>query len=75
MRIEADIVTVEMLTHNGGHFPAQYQQLSYPREIQELCARMLQDVVTLVPHLSRHSIAIRDEERFCLEEGKKTMTK
>jgi hypothetical protein len=42
---------------------SQYQDLSYPREIQGLCARMPQDMVTLAPYLSRHAKGIREEER------------
>jgi len=44
MRIGTDIVNVEMVTDDGGRIPAQYhdsqyQDLSYPREIQGLCGR------------------------------------
>jgi len=47
MRIGTDIVNVEMVTDDGGRIPAQYQvsqyqDLSYPREIQGLCGRMQQ---------------------------------
>jgi len=41
-RIGTDIVKVEMVTDDGGRIPAQYQELSYPREIQGLCGRMQQ---------------------------------
>jgi len=58
MRIETDTVNVEMVTDDEGCIPAQYQDctmtklhnikitqyqdLSYPHEIQGLCARMQQ---------------------------------
>jgi len=41
-RIGTDIVKLEMVTDDGGRIPAQYQELSYPREIQGLCERMQQ---------------------------------
>ena len=39
-RIGTDIVNVEMITDDGGHIPAEYQDLSYRGEIQALCERM-----------------------------------
>jgi len=76
MRIETDIVNMEMVADDGGHIPAQYQDshyqdLSYPREIQGLCGRMQHDMPTLAPLLSRHPKGIREEERFWLEEHRK----
>jgi hypothetical protein len=52
---------------------SQYQDLSYPREIQGLCGRMQQDTATLAPHLSWYPNGIREEERFWLEERRKSV--
>jgi hypothetical protein len=41
-RIGTDIVNVEIVTDDWSRIPAQYQELSYPCEIQELCGHMLQ---------------------------------
>jgi len=41
-RIGTDIDNVEMVTDDGVHIPAQYQDWSYPREIQGRCGRMQQ---------------------------------
>jgi len=70
-RIGTDIVNMEMETNDGGHIPAQYQDLSYPREIQGLCGRMQQDTATLAPHLSWYPNGIHEEEQFWLEERRK----
>jgi hypothetical protein len=51
MRIGTDIVNVEMVTDDGGRIAGQYQDLSYPREIQGLCGRMQQDAATLAPFM------------------------
>jgi hypothetical protein len=72
-RIGTDIVNVEMETDDGGRIPAQYQDLSYPREIPGLCGRMQQDTATLAPQLSWYPNGIREEERFWLEERRKSV--
>jgi hypothetical protein len=72
-RIGTDIVHVEMETDDGGRIPAQYQHLSYRHEIQGLCGRMQQDTATLAPHLSWYLNVIREEERFWLEERRKSV--
>jgi len=33
MRVETDIVNMEMVTDDGGRIPVQYQELLYPQEI------------------------------------------
>jgi len=39
-RIGPDIVNVELVPDDRGRFPAQYQELTYPRKIQVPCGRM-----------------------------------
>ena len=72
-RIETDIVNVEMETDDGGRIPAQYQDcriLVRYKDYVDVCSK---DMPTLAPHLSRHAMGIREEERFGLEERRKSV--
>jgi len=84
MRIETDIVNMEMVADDGGRIPAQYQDFTISRfhnikicrilvrykDYVDLCSK---DMPTLAPHLSRHAMGIREEERFWLEERRKSV--
>jgi hypothetical protein len=72
-RIETVIVNVEMVADDGGHIPAQYQDLSYPGEILELCGRMQERYANSRTAPIMHAKGIRDEERLWLEECRKNV--
>jgi hypothetical protein len=78
MGMGTDIVNMEMVADNAGPIPAQnhdftISRLSYPHEIQGLCGRRQQDTATLAPHLSWYPNGIREEQRFGLEECRKSV--
>ena len=79
MRIGTDIVNMEMVADDRGRIPAQYQEFTKSRFCRilvrykddvDVCSK---DMATLAPHLSRHPRGIREEERFWLEERRKSV--
>ena len=79
MRIGTDIVNREMVADDRGRIPAQYQEFTISRFCRILvrykddvdaCSK---DMATLAQHLSGHPKGIREEERFWLEERRKSV--
>jgi hypothetical protein len=73
-----------MVTDDGGRIPAQYQDSTISRihnikicrilvrykDYVEICSK---DMPTLVLHVSRNGKGIREEERFWLQEHRKSV--